>query len=115
MEKTLYFNYISTGCTCCSYENFCEGPFETLAAALESAKEHHRLRTLVSQFAPNGLQDTYEAPCRVIVDENSDEPFILIPGGYWIAGFSRTRLPADLLYADGFKLAELTVGVGGAE
>ena len=96
MEKrTLFFNSISTGCSCCSNENFCEGPFETLDGALASAQAHYELRTLCSQYAENGCQDTYSAECRIIQDPESEDPIILIPDNLWTTGFGAHRLPDD--------------------
>ena len=97
--RILYFNSISTGCSCCRNENFCEGPYETLEEARESARYHHRNKTLASQFASNGCQETYQTKCRIIPNpEDEDSPIILIPGGLWTEGFGGRPLPADAYY-----------------
>jgi len=103
MTKTCFFNYISTGCTCCSDENFCEGPFESLDDALASAESHYNWRTLCSQYADNGHQETYSAECRILTDPETGEQFILIPDGPWATEFGGNRLPADTRYGDGFE------------
>lgn len=97
--RTFFFNSISTGCSCCSSENFCEGPFETLEDALTSAIWHRKHCTLSSHFSPNGEQNTYQADCRIFypgTDGEEDRPIILLPGGIYIEGdFGGHPLPAD--------------------
>lgn len=99
--RTLFFNCISTGCSCCSNENFCEGPFETLGGALASALSHRKHSTLSSQFSPNGEQNTYQAPCRVI--DTPSGSITLIPGNFYSEGDETIRFPENLTYGEGFE------------
>lgn len=102
MEKRiLYFNSISTGCSCCRDENFCEGPFETLEDAKNSARSHCKNKTIASQFAPNGCQETYQAECRIFYPGTAgdeDNLVILIPGNIYAERFGSYTMPADAYY-----------------
>lgn len=60
--STCYIVRVSTGCTCCSYENFMEGPWRTREAAAERAAAHIRSGTLSSQYAPTGRAEVIEIP-----------------------------------------------------
>lgn len=57
---TAFFLRVSTGCTCCSYENFIEGPYRTREAAQVSADDHKQSKTLSSQYAENGNHSIFE-------------------------------------------------------
>lgn len=68
MESICYAVRVSTGCTCCSNENFIEGPYRAKEAAEASASSHNRGRTLRSQYAENGRQEILELPYEMAGD-----------------------------------------------
>lgn len=51
---TIWTLYCSTGCSCCSDENFECGPFLTKEAAEAKAKEFKELKRLCSQYSSTG-------------------------------------------------------------
>jgi hypothetical protein len=78
MDKiTVYFIEARTGCTCCSYENFMEGPYTDKddAQAIIDKWSAGDENPLASQFAKYGWYhlETYEAELlpdgRIIVDD----------------------------------------------
>jgi hypothetical protein len=54
-----YFIEACTGCTCCSDENFIQGPYLTLGEAQEEAESMYRCKRLASQYASRGTYYLY--------------------------------------------------------
>lgn len=50
----IWFVSATTGCTCCSSDNFEAGPFMTLTDAEACVKDFTARRRLASQYSPNG-------------------------------------------------------------
>lgn len=71
---------VSTGCTCCSNENFIEGVWRTREAADKRAEHHRERRTLASQYARDGNQSVAE------VDYELAGTWIILDGRYVVAG-----------------------------
>lgn len=66
--ESRWFVYASTGCSCCSGQNFLEGPYNTFATAEEVRLEHLRLGTLRSQYSPMGNYSTKEYRVEALPD-----------------------------------------------
>ncbi len=52
----MYIAEMTTGCTCCSGDNFFQGPYLSKEAAESVMASHAKNKTLRSQFADNGNQ-----------------------------------------------------------
>lgn len=63
-EFDAYLIYGSTGCTCCSYENFIEGIFKTVEEAQERKKYHIEHCTVASQYSRTGRYTIYKVKCK---------------------------------------------------
>ncbi len=74
-----YFIEASTGCTCCSNENFIQGPYRALSRALEQAQSFEKRRHLASQYASRGIYGLRKASYERLLDGR------LILGGKLIA------------------------------
>jgi len=63
-EFDAYLIHGSTGCTCCSYENFIEGIFKTIEEAQERKKYHTEHCTVASQYSRTGRYTIYKVKCK---------------------------------------------------
>lgn len=63
-----WFIEASTGCSCCSGENFTAGPYATKEDVDAAAQRYHNDRRLVSRYAPNGRYYVKVATCEVLPD-----------------------------------------------
>jgi hypothetical protein len=63
-----FFISCSTGCTCCSNENFIDGPFRSLKRARETAQSYHDSKRLASQYASNGRYELGWSEVEILPD-----------------------------------------------
>lgn len=90
--KTGYIIHASTGCTCCSEDNFVSGIYETIDEAKERVDEYRIGPRLASQFASRGrysiqkieYEELYDG--RVIMDD-------LIVGERYFGEYPTTDFP----------------------
>lgn len=80
METKCFLVRVSTGCTCCSNENFIQGPYLEKEAAEACADTHKRHRTLSSQYAADGCQELLEVPYEIAGD------WIILDNRYAVKG-----------------------------
>lgn len=80
LPTTCYMVRVSTGCTCCSNDNFIEGPWRSKEAAEKQAETHLKYGTLRSQFAERGCADIIEMPCEIAGS------WIILDGQYAVKG-----------------------------
>ncbi len=66
MKTMLYFIAAQTGCTCCSGDNYIEGPYRTQKQAEDRALHLHGCKSLASQYAENGIYTLFEKECEVL-------------------------------------------------
>lgn len=69
--------HCSTGCSCCSGENFLTGFYDTIEGATDSALAQWGNKTLRSQYAAHGRYRVYKVEYIYILLPNEDELFIL--------------------------------------
>lgn len=80
MSTECFIVRVSTGCTCCSNENFIQGPYLERAGAEACADSHKRNRTLASQYAVDGRQEILEVPYEIAGE------WIILDGQYAVKG-----------------------------
>ncbi len=59
-KKTGYVVCGSTGCTCCKSENFVDGLYDDVSAAIDSASSHSKRGTVRSQYSKTGIYTVRE-------------------------------------------------------
>lgn len=67
-QGVCYIVKVSTGCTCCSNENFMDGPYRRKDSAEARGTFHKIHRTLSSQYAEDGHQNVIEIPYEIAGD-----------------------------------------------
>lgn len=85
----VWYIFCSTGCTCCSYENFNQGFYKTKEEAEYIVKEYYKGNgnPLSSQYAEYGRYSIFEEEAellpdgRIIVDNQVYESF---EGNIWL-------------------------------
>ena len=67
-KKIGYIIHGSTGCSCCSNDNFIEGLYEDQDSAIDSVISHRKNHTVCSQYSDTGIYTIREIQYEEISD-----------------------------------------------